>query len=202
VDPVKTSALDLVRISQLHPQPAVARHLPAPHCAHFQFFQTHPNSLGKLEVWNFQICQLSPTDTRPFRFCRLKFQPGAYPNPQKLSNFSFFSSLLFLTNLVLPAKQSRWVPSSTSKSFRRRSSRMSCDSSSASAAGRYVEKKILPLSILPTRNAHTYERTYAFNCNQWMTMWTLLCFLSSIGALCLAPGSSWITKRRICEPSN
>lgn len=53
-----------------------------------------------------------------------------------------------LTHLA-PRKQSRWVPSSTSKSFRRRSSRISSSSSSESAAGKYVELPHLhPLSFV------------------------------------------------------
>lgn len=44
-----------------------------------------------------------------------------------------------LTSAAFSRQQQRWVPSSTSKSFRRRSSRMSCASSPECAAGKYVE---------------------------------------------------------------
>lgn len=60
-----------------------------------------------------------------------------------LQAFNSFVSLSFsLTSTVFLDKQPRWVPSSTSKSFRRRSSRMSLPSSSEFAAGKYVKQPI------------------------------------------------------------
>ena len=56
-----------------------------------------------------------------------------------LQAFCFSPSIPFANLYRLPRQQPRWVPSSTSKSFRRRSSRMSLPSSSEFAAGKYVK---------------------------------------------------------------
>lgn len=68
-----------------------------------------------------------------------------------------------LTSAAFSRQQQRWVPSSTSKSFRRRSSRMSCASSPECAAGKYVETTPIcgrapPLSPLSCCDTNEFER--------------------------------------------
>jgi hypothetical protein len=102
----------------------------------------------------FDILLTTRTSTKPV--CEPPIPPSNSPSCKP---FCFSPSIPFANLYRSPRQQPRWVPSSTSKSFRRRSSRMSLPSSSEFAAGKYVK---------PQQNMHKIS----------LPMWTAVNLLS------------------------